>query len=476
MIIGVEVKDKDLMISYYDKKGNIDYIIKRLSPHEIFEWVESDRPSIEKNWNGKYLKKEKARSQYLSRIRIEELIIEKLTKQEIDLIYDFDNNPKVNFLDIEIQLTDSTFPYPEKAAMPVNLISFCNEGDVSYVLSIMKSEDMPNGLSQDDIKQMELDVNEYFRKVVPLQEKDKKLFKKDFKIKHKFFETEKDLLNFYFHQIAPKQSLVTGWNVIDFDWQYLMNRCKNLKLDPMANMASSKTFSKKHKIPNHLGVIDYMAFMQDPGYKPYKVIENYKLDYIANRTLNTTKLKHPYKDMLEFQKDIYMFTMYNVIDNLLVKLIDEKLGIMEVAFSVANVAQIEINKIFSPVHITEVLMSREFLKDNKKMAKKPYSDDIVDSKFEGAWVMPPVPGYYQFISCYDFKSMYPNIMMQWNTCPSSFAGKVGMIKNTEGLIKTKNDTYFRNDKDSVARIIQSRLYNARIDAQDRIKELKYSTQ
>lgn len=474
MIIGVEVKDQDLIISYYDAKGKIDYIIKRLAPHEIFNWVESDRPSVERNWDGAFLKKEKTKAQWLSRTRIEELILEKLTKEEFNLIYSFENTPSINFLDIEIQLLDSTFPYPEKAAMPINLISFCNEDGVSYVLSIMRSEEHPNGLSKDDIDRMEKEVNEYFRKVVPLQEKDKALFQTDFKIKYKFFEKEEDLLTFYFHQIAPKQSLITGWNVIDFDWQYMMNRCKNLKIDAMANMASDKTFTKKYKLPTHLGIIDYMAFMQDPGYKPYKVIENYTLDYIASRTLNTTKLKHPYKDMQEFQKDVYMFTMYNVIDNLLVKLIDEKLGIMDVAFSVANVAQIEINKIFSPVHITEVLMSREFLKNNKRMAKKPYSDETIDTKYEGAYVMPPVPGYYKYISCYDFKSMYPNIQMQWNISPDSYIGKVGMVKETGNEIKTKNNTLFRKDKDSVARIIQSRLFNARVEAQDKIKELKFN--
>ena len=51
-----------------------------------------------------------------------------------------------------------------------------------------------------------------------------------------------------------------------------------------------------------------------------------------------------------------MFTLYNIIDNILVKLIEDKFGMMAVAFSVANVAEIEVNKIFSPVHITEVLI------------------------------------------------------------------------------------------------------------------------
>jgi DNA polymerase elongation subunit (family B) len=474
MIIGVEAQEDSLMISYYDGDGNIAYMRKRLAPHEVFNWEEGDKPSIEKNWDGKYLKKVKSKPQWLSRTRIEELILEKLTPQELETIYSFDNYPKISYTDIEIKLTDTTFPYPERAAMPVGMVSFCTEEGISYVLSIMDSEEHPDGLSREEIDKMEKEVCKYFTDIVPLKEKDAALFNVDFKIKYKHFNSEKELMEFYFHQIVPKQALITGWNFIDFDWQYLMNRCKNIGVDPLDKMSSRKTFSKRYKQPTHLGIVDYMAFMQDPGYKPYKVVENYTLDYISQRTLNTTKLKHPYKNMLEFQQDVYMFTMYNVIDNLLVKLIEDKLGILEVAFAFANTAQIELNKIFSPVHITEVLMSRELLKNNKHMMKKPYSsDEVEDTKYAGAWVMPPIPGYYKYISCYDFKSMYPNIAMQYNTSPDSYLGKRGMVKEDGTEIITKNNTLFSSKFDSVTRIILERLYNARIDAQAEISELKY---
>lgn len=476
MIIGVEVQGNELMISYYNSSGKIDFIRKRVSDSDVFNWVESDRPTIYKNWDGKYIRSAKSDPMWLSRTRIEELILDKLTPSELELIYDFDNSPKISFQDIEIELTSDDFPYPEKALMPVNLISFCNEEGVTYILSTMKSDDYPEGLSDSDILKMEEEVNLYFRNTNPHEESDRKLLNTDFKIKHRFFKSEDLLLKFYFHQIAPKQSFITGWNFIDFDWQYLMNRCKRLGIDPLENMPSKKTFSKKHRIPTHLGIMDYMHLFQDPGYKPYKVVENYTLDYISNRALNVNKLKHPYKNMKEFQKDVYMFTKYNVIDNLLVKLIEDKFGLLDVAFSLANTAQIEVNKIHSPVHVTEVLMCREFLNMNLKMAKKPREDDDdkEDIKYEGAYVMPPVPGYYEYISCYDFKSMYPNLQMQFNISPDSYLGKKGMIRTTGREISTKNDTYFSGEKNSVARTILDRLYNARIEAQDEIKKIKYS--
>lgn len=475
MIIGVEVQDHDLMISYYDADGKISYIRKRLADHEIFNWSEHDKPSLYKNWNGANIKQDKSDPKWLTRTRLEELILEKLSPEERSLIYNFDNLPKIDYIDIEIQLTSDEFPKPDEVKMPVGMISFCNEDGMNYVLSIMKSDDHPNGLNQDDIARMENEINTYFHETIPHDPKDKKILMQNFKIKHKFFETERELMEFYFHKIAPKQSFLTGWNVIDFDWQYLMNRGSKIGVDTLSHMSSRQTFSKKHKLPVHLGIVDYMQLFIDPGYKPYKVVENYTLDYIANRALNVAKLKHPYKSFMEFQKDVYLFTMYNIIDNILVKLIEDKFGLMEVAFSTANVAEIEVNKIFSPVHITEVLMCREFLKSNLKMLKKGWNDrpDDTDSTYAGAYVMPPVPGYYKYITCYDFKSMYPNLQMQFNISPDTYLGKVGMVRTNGTEIKTRNNTLFSSNTDSVARTILNRLYNARIDAQDEIKELKF---
>lgn len=476
MIIGVEAQDKQLIISYYDANGKIAYIRKNLADHEIFNWVEADKPSRFRNWDNKYIKQANSDPKWLTRTRLEELIIEKLTPDERDLIYSFDNLPKKDYIDIEILLTSDEFPKPEEVKMPVGMISFCNEDGVNYVLSIMKSEEHPNGLGKEDIVRMEKELNEYFRNTVPHDPKDRAILDQELTIKHMFFETEKELLEFYFYKIAPRQSFLTGWNVIDFDWQYLMNRTSKIGVDSLKNMSSRKTFSKKHKLPTHLGIVDYMELFKDPGYKPYKVVENYTLDYISKRALNTKKLEHPYKSFMEFQKDVYMFTLYNIIDNVLVKMIEDKFGMMNVAFSVANVAQIEVNKIFSPVHITEVLMCREFLNQDRRMMKKPWEGkkDDVDTSYEGAYVMPPVPGYYDFVSCYDFKSMYPNLQMQFNCSPDAYLGKIGMVKQNGTEIRTKNNTLFDGQNDSVARIILDRLYNARIDAQDEIKRLKFS--
>jgi DNA polymerase elongation subunit (family B) len=373
-------------------------------------------------------------------------------------------------MDIEIKLINDSFPEPDKAAMPIGLISFCNEDNITYILSILNTEEQPGGLTPDEIRKMEVEVNEYFRKTVPLRPEDAKLFQQEFKIKYKFFDTEEDLMEFYLHKCVPQFSFVTGWNVTDFDQKYIMNRAKNIKVDSMLKMPSRSAMGK-NRIPVHMGMLDYMQVFEK--LKPYKVVENYKLDYIAELVLGTAKLKHPYSSFMEFQKDVYLFTMYNVIDVVLVKLIEDKLSILDVAYSIASVAQVEVNKVFSPVYITEILMCREFLNKNLKMMKLPWGEsNTADATYEGAYVKDPIPGYYDAIACYDFSSMYPNIQIQFNISPDTYLGKIDQVKRKGDEIPTKNGTLFSSREDSVSRKILTRLYDERILTQGEIKKLK----
>jgi DNA polymerase elongation subunit (family B) len=166
--------------------------------------------------------------------------------------------------------------------------------------------------------------------------------------------------------------------------------------------------------------------------------------------------------------------MYNVIDVILVKLIEDKLALMDVAFAMANVAQVEVKKVFSPVYIAEILMCREFLNKNMKMMKLPWGEEVIDGTYAGAYVKDPIPGYYGAVACYDFSSMYPNIQIQFNISPDTYLGKTDKVKKDGTEIHTKNDTMFSSKTDSVARKILTRLYDERIKTQGEIKQLKNS--
>jgi DNA polymerase elongation subunit (family B) len=451
MIVSTEFnKDEaQLVISYYDESGNVSFIKKQISQNDLYNWNTTPTPTEHRNWDGKFLKK--VPGKWLSRFRLEEITQSRLSNDELSSIY-AEHSPLKYYLDIEIQLTSMEFPDPAKAAMPVNLITFVNEDNICFVMSTMKN------LEQKAIDQMQEEVNDYFE-----------IHGQKFKLKYLYFEKEEDLLSTFFHRVLPRIPFLTGWNVIGFDWLYLINRCKNLNIDPMKTMPSNSLIGKS-KMPVHMGLLDYMEVFMNT--KPYKVVENYKLDYIANLVLGTTKLHSQYATMLEAQQDIENFIKYNVIDTILVKLIEDKLGLLDVAFAISKFAKVDVSKVFSAVYITETLMCREFLERGRFLANDKRGLEE-DATYDGAYVAKPEPGYYKYVSCFDFASMYPNIQIQFNISPDAYTGKSQPGRElTDSDILTKNNTVFSNKEDSAARTILTRLYNGRVDTKNQMKKLE----
>ena len=280
------------------------------------------------------------------------------------------------------------------------------------------------------------------------------------------------MLEHFFYVMLPKLPMIVGWNVINFDWQTLLNRAEKCGVDPVRKL-NSKYLTGQYRLPVHTGMIDYIDPMLK--FRPIKAPENHTLDYIAKRSVGIGKLPNPYGSFYEFQQDKYLFVKYNIIDSLLVKLVDRKHRLLSASYQIATIAGVEINRIFGPVFMTEMFMCRLFLLDDKHMwAKKKTMSE--QGKYVGAYVKEPIPGYYELISCFDFASMYPNVQMQFNISPDSYLGKLKDVNlqllERNSYILTKNDTVFTKKFDSVARRVLTDLYGRRAAARSEIKRLK----
>jgi DNA polymerase elongation subunit (family B) len=96
-----------------------------------------------------------------------------------------------------------------------------------------------------------------------------------------------------------------------------------------------------------------------------------------------------------------------------------------------------------------------------------------EATYDGAFVATQVPGYYKYVSCFDFASMYPNLQIQFNISPDSYLGKYNPAQQVpDETIFTKNDTIFTNKFDSAARAILKGLYNERFETKAKIKSLE----
>jgi DNA polymerase elongation subunit (family B) len=134
-----------------------------------------------------------------------------------------------------------------------------------------------------------------------------------------------------------------------------------------------------------------------------------------------------------------------------------------------NVTKVEALKAFSPIWMTEVLVAREFYRRKRVVAEMKKA--VKTSSFEGAYVKQPKPGLHEWIATFDFASLYPSTMRQWNISPETFKGK-NLEEIDPGWIKTASGSIFDNNEDSVLRTILTLYFNQRKESKNKSFQLE----
>ena len=460
MILDIETKGGGLSISHFNKEGNVEFIQIPLTKEERFAWEEckEDDPKRDlefKTWNGRHVKKAsieythgKINKHRLNKFRINEILATR--EAQAAPLKEF-NLPKKYFIDIEVEVLDG-FPTAELAQNRVTAIGICSASTKKILVLGLKE------LSEKDEIKIEQDINKHFEK-----------FKDKWSFEYRLFDNEIDMLKTFFEKLMPMFPCVTGWNLIEYDWRLnsisAINREGIKKINVEACSPSGKLMGK-NLLPQHRLIVDYLEI-----YKKWdriiKVRENNKLDYVGMAAVGIQKVKYAgdFKDL--YEKDFYKFIFYNAVDCALVHYIDQKLNTMLAFLKLAHISGVEINKAFSPIWIMEAVMCREFLKENKIFIQAD-EKDAVQVAFEGAYVKDPVKGLHAWVTCYDFASLYPNTMMQYNISPETFIGnniepKEGQIIVGEHMNGNGKTTWrvFDNKEDSVLRKILVDFYGQR---------------
>ena len=452
MLVGSELsEDGKLVMSHYNSEGKLNLVKIPIREDDMFNWVVSETPTNLKTWDGNFIRPSKTRRP--SRFRLEELMFKYSTQSVKNMVHEF-NKPKVAYLDIENYVNQNNdFTKAEDALYPINLISCLINNDV-YILSTLPE------LSSDELSKMTNELNGIYKK-----------FNTNYKLLYKFFNSESNLLKFFSQQLLPKLGFITGWNVIEYDWQYISNRCEKNGVDLFEKLPSKNKVGA-YRIPMHTGMIDYIESMK--SFKPFKDLENHKLDTVSKRVLGIGKLENPYSSFFEFIKDTYKFTLYNIIDSCAIQLVDQNIGMLGSCFAIGKISELEITRIFSSVYMTEMFLCREFYKrgiflpDVKR--KKQY-----DFKYKGAFVKEPIPGFYEMVGGFDFNSMYPNIAIQHNISPETylgFADKIDPSQLPDKFTKTIKGTLFDTSQISATSSVLINYYDQRKSIQDEKTKLE----
>lgn len=445
-MIDIEQLDDRFRISHFGKDGKVQFKEIAIPKTEKYRWdlAGSDRADpFYKTWDGKPVKRTK--SFFLGKFRTEEFFCS-LGEEVMKDVYEF-NNPEVWFCDIEVEVGEE-FPDPAIAATPILTVALVNSEGRVFVMGLKP-------LSSDQILTLQAKMQDYF-----------KAFGTEIIFQYIHFQSEAEMLYTLFEDWFKKMPLITGWNFVGFDWKYLINRAKRIGIDP-SRCSLNGVLKGDDNIPQHKVVVDYLELYKKWD-RVVKIKENNKLDTVANAALGVSKIKYNGTFMDLYNTDFETYVYYNAVDTFLVYLIDKKLKTLQTFLMLGNVTRVEALKAFSPIWMTEAIVTREFYK--QKMVVAEIKKGVKNSSFEGAYVKQPNPGLYEWIATFDFASLYPSTMRQWNISPESFKGK--NLDLQEGWIKTASGSVFDNAEDSVLRRILTDYYSQRKVAKSKSFELE----
>ena len=410
MIIDIEQNSRKqlLVVSHYDENGKVKLKKINIPDSQLYSWREckdtddNAHPKI-KAWNGKSVKKSPTKT--LTKHRIYEFMAD-LPKEETDELYAL-NYPSVGFLDIEVLTPEegvkSFDEWCQTTQNPIVTISVVNQRGKAIVMGL-------KDLSIREQGEIQMNVNKEFSKI-------------DYECQFQYlkFKNEMEMLHTFFMKIVPSFGLLTGWNVVKFDWTYLKNRYIKLGGNP-ADASPTKSMDYKEKFPSHVAIIDYASIFSKHD-RSIKVKENNTLDFVSKEILGINKVYHSESLNELYEKDFKRYVWYNVVDSILVHQIDERTKILELLFTISNLCRISIYQADMPTIIGDALLSQGYKKENKvitKGFKKPKERE----SYEGAYVKAPIPGYYEWVSAFDFASLYPTTMRQFNISPEAFIEKL----------------------------------------------------
>ncbi len=410
---------KKLIVSYVASDGKIKFMEYEIPLTQMYKWQYAKRKcDINPNYisyDHKAVKKVPCKR--LSEHRMNELLAD-LCRQNPKLEEMFDYNvPDTYFCDIETDVDDSGFSYPEVARNPVNTISIAHFPDSIVWVRKPLGE---GGLEY---------ITDKFRTYK--SDSDDTAVIKDYHFTYRYFDNEADMLMDFFKYIKDVPAL-TGWNFTGYDMNYMYNRAtKVLGMDisflsptrHFFNFKISNTFfSVTCMLPYHKIVYDYMMVYKKWD-KSVEIKENNTLDFVAEAVLGYKKVEHSlgFKEFYEQQYADYVF--YNAVDSILVEQIDKKIHTSRIWFNMASELRIEMNMAFSTIAPTEIVLGN-FAYQKNMVIPEVYKEPVNEKGYKGAFVWKTQPGIYKYVGSLDFQSLYPTCIRQFNMSPETYVCKL----------------------------------------------------
>ena len=226
--------------------------------------------------------------------------------------------------------------------------------------------------------------------------------------------------------------ILVGYYSDVFDFPYLVERARNYGIT--LDIAFGSRISRKGAKLNGILHLDILQFIKNIMAGSLK-LESYSLDYLARELIGEGKIELPDKisNLFDSKEGIATLVEYNLQDALLTLKIAEK--IIPIILEISKIADMHPYEVCRATYgqIVENYLIKKALESNELIPRKPLAIEIAERQqhsYQGAFVMEPKPGFYKNLIIFDFRNLYPSIIVAKNISPATLnhEGKGHKIK------------------------------------------------
>lgn len=300
------------------------------------------------------------------------------------------------YTDIEVYSTTKDASSPEEASNPVVMITNYFNGEYKVYLLDIDGDDLKNKVT----------------------------FSRDDTI-IEIFEDEKLMLERWISDIKENDpDVISGFYAIPFDMTYLVNRAIRFGINQNKFSKFGDVFIDGFNwictIPGFV-VLDQYNLYRD---FTFTKLESYSLENIAQKHLGRGKTGKSFDFSALFKENINAAIEYNLVD---VELLVELEKVLQHIFLLNEIRKIcgcnfrgSVNQLgrIDSLLITSMKQKGIACKNGDPESK------FKSSSYEGAYVHPPISGVHDFFVDFDFKSLYPSLILTYNVGVNSLTAKL----------------------------------------------------
>ncbi len=296
--------------------------------------------------------------------------------------------------------------------------------------------------------------------------------------------TEEEIMNRFLDIVSQYDpDVITGYNVNNFDFPYLLERMKRYRIRPVMGRCTQKpVIAKKLMARYRVSAVGRIIFDSFEIIKKDFSFMRYDLGTVVKNLLGDSKVPIRISEMEDLwkgdQEGFERFVEYCRKDSVLALDLVLKMRLMDkyVALSKISGTLIQDTLTSGETQRIENFLLQEFNKEGFVFPPRPKEEDVAEressrkKELKGGFVLEPDKGLHDNVVVLDFKSMYPSIIRTFNVCPTTMITE----KRVDNPIVTVTGTSFvpKNVRHGIIPRILEELMNRRSAAKKKMVNAK----